>query len=60
MIAAIHRAVIKVLNVSEVRTHFLEVGTSAVGSQPEEFAAFLRREVESIADVVKKLKLGEK
>jgi hypothetical protein len=31
-----------------------------VGNQPEEFGAFLKSEVESIAQVVKKLKLGGK
>jgi tripartite-type tricarboxylate transporter receptor subunit TctC len=60
IIAVIHRAVIGALNTPEVRKRFLELGTSPVGNQPGEFGAFLKSEVESIAEVVKKLKLGDK
>jgi len=60
VIAAIHRAVIGALNTPEVKRRFLELGTSPVGSQPGEFGAFLKSEVESIAQVVKKLKLSDK
>ena len=60
VIAVIHRAVIGALNTPEVKKRFLELGTSPVGSQPEEFGAFLKSEVESIAQVVKKLKLSDK
>jgi tripartite-type tricarboxylate transporter receptor subunit TctC len=60
VIAVIHRAVMGALNTPEVRKRFLEMGTSPVGSQPDEFGAFLKSEVESIAEVVKKLKLTDK
>ena len=60
VIAVIHRAVIAVLNTPEVRKRFLEMGTSPVGSQPDEFGAFIKNQVESIAQVVKKLKLSDK
>jgi tripartite-type tricarboxylate transporter receptor subunit TctC len=56
----IHRAIIAVLNTPEVRKRFLEMGTSPVGSQPDEFGAFIKNQVESIAQVVKKLKLSDK
>jgi tripartite-type tricarboxylate transporter receptor subunit TctC len=36
------------------------MGTSPVGSQPDEFGAFIKNQVESIAQVVKKLKLSDK
>jgi tripartite-type tricarboxylate transporter receptor subunit TctC len=60
VIAVIHRAVITVLNSPEVRKRFLEMGTSPVGSQPEQFGVLIRNEVESTAELVKKLKLSDK
>jgi len=60
VIAVIHRAVTGALNTAEVRRRFLELGTSPVGSQPGEFGAFLKSEVESIAEVATKLNLSGK
>ena len=60
IVAVIHRAVVGALNSPEVKKRFLELGTSPVGSQPEEFGALIKNEVESIAQVVKKLKLSDK
>ena len=60
VIAVIHRAVIGALNTPEVRKRFLEMGTSPVGSDPEQFGALIKNEVQSIAEVAKKLKLGDK
>ena len=60
VIAVIHRAVIAALNTPEVKKRFQELGTSPVGSQPEEFGAFIKSEVESTAELVKKLKLSGK
>jgi len=60
VIAAIHRAVVNALNSPEVKKRFLELGTSPVGNQPEEFGALIKNEVESTAELVKKLKLSDK
>jgi tripartite-type tricarboxylate transporter receptor subunit TctC len=60
VIAAIHRAVVNALNSPEVKKRFLELGTSPVGNQPEEFGALIKSEVESTAELVKKLKLSGK
>jgi len=60
VIAAIHRAVVNALNSPEVKKRFLELGTSPVGNQPEEFGALIKSEVESTAELVKKLKLSDK
>jgi len=60
VIAVIHRAVVNALNSPEVKKRFLELGTAPVGSQPEEFGALIRNEVESTAELVKKLKLSGK
>ena len=60
IVAVIHRAVVGALKSPEVKKRFLELGTSPVGSQPEEFGALIKNEVESIAQVVKKLKLSDK
>lgn len=60
VIAVIHRAVIAALNTPEVKKRFQELGTAPVGSQPEEFGAFIKSEVESTAELVKKLKLSGK
>ena len=60
VIALIHRAVIGALNTPEVKKRFLEMGTSPVGSEPEQFGALIKNEVESIAAVAKKLNLNGK
>jgi tripartite-type tricarboxylate transporter receptor subunit TctC len=60
VIAVIHRAVVNALNSPEVKKRFLELGTSPVGGQPEEFGALIKNEVESIAELVKSLKLSGK
>ena len=60
VIAVIHRAVVTALNSPEVKKRFLELGTAPVGNQPEEFGALIRNEVESIAELVSKLKLSGK
>jgi tripartite-type tricarboxylate transporter receptor subunit TctC len=60
IIATILNAVVTALNSPEVRNRFLEMGSTAVGSRPEEFGAFLKVEVGSIADIAKKLNLSGK
>jgi tripartite-type tricarboxylate transporter receptor subunit TctC len=60
VITTIRNAVVTALNSPEVRNRLLEMGSTGIGSRPEEFGAFLKTEVESIADVAKKLDLGGK
>jgi len=57
-IAAIHAAVAAALKTPEVSKRMAEMSSAIIGNQPEEYAAFLRSEVDSIAAVVKKLKLS--
>jgi tripartite-type tricarboxylate transporter receptor subunit TctC len=56
-ITAIHNAVLAAMNSPEVSKRMAEMSSNAVGSQPEEFGAFLKSEVDSIAKVVTKLNL---
>jgi tripartite-type tricarboxylate transporter receptor subunit TctC len=58
IIATIRNAVVTALNSPEVRNRLLDVGSTGVGSRPEEFGVFLKSEVEGIANVAKKLNLG--
>ncbi|HEY1289761.1 MAG TPA: tripartite tricarboxylate transporter substrate binding protein [Burkholderiales bacterium] len=60
VIATIHRAVVGALNSPEVKKRFVELGTAPVGNRPEEFGALIKSEVESYAELVKKLKLSGK
>ena len=56
-ITAIHNALIAALKSPEVSKRMAEMSSNAVGSQPEEFAAFLKSEVDNIAKIVTKLNL---
>ena len=56
----IRNAVVTALNSPEVRNRLLQTGSTGIGSRPEEFGAFLKTEVESIANVAKKLNLSGK
>jgi len=58
IVTAIRNAVVTALNSPELRERLLQMGSTGVGSRPEEFGAFLKAEVESIASVAKKLNLG--
>jgi tripartite-type tricarboxylate transporter receptor subunit TctC len=60
VIATIRNAVIAALNSPEVRNRLLEMGSTGIGSRQEEFGAFLKTEVESIANLAKKLNLSGK
>jgi len=60
IITTIRNAVVKALNSPEVRNRLLQTGSTGIGSRPEEFGAFLKTEVESIANVAKKLNLSGK
>ena len=56
-ITVIHDAVVKVLKTPRVEKRLADMGSTGIGSEPEEFGAFLKSEVGSIANVVNKLNL---
>jgi tripartite-type tricarboxylate transporter receptor subunit TctC len=60
IIATIRKAVVAALSSPDVRNRLLEMGSTGIGSEQEEFGAFLKTEVESIADLAKKLNLSGK
>jgi len=60
IITTIRNAVVTALNSPEVRNRLLQTGSTGIGNRPEEFGAFLKAEVESIANVAKKLNLSGK
>jgi tripartite-type tricarboxylate transporter receptor subunit TctC len=53
IIALLNEALVKVVRSPETRSQFEALGADPVGSSPEEFAAFLRRDMERYAVVVK-------
>jgi tripartite-type tricarboxylate transporter receptor subunit TctC len=57
-VTAIRNAVVTALHAPEVSKRLTEMSSNVVASQPEEFAAFLHHEVDSIAKVVAKLNLA--
>jgi tripartite-type tricarboxylate transporter receptor subunit TctC len=56
-INAIHKAVLTALHSPETAKRLTEMSSNAVGSQPEEFGAFVKSEVDGIAKLVAKLNL---
>jgi tripartite-type tricarboxylate transporter receptor subunit TctC len=56
-VAAIHKAVLAALHSPEVTKRMAEMSSNVVGSQPEEFGAFVKSEVDGIAKLVAKLHL---
>jgi len=56
-ITAIRNAVITVLNAPEVSKRLVDMSSTVIGSQPEEFGAFVKNEVDTLAKVVTKLNL---
>jgi len=44
---------VKVVHTPEIQTQFLALGADPVGSSAEEFAAFVRRDMEKYAKIVK-------
>jgi len=53
IIARLNDAVVKVVRSPEIRSQFAALGADAVGNSPEEFATFVRRDMERYARVVK-------
>ena len=53
IIARLNEAVVKVVRSPETRAQFTALGADAVGSSPDEFAEFVRRDMEQYARIVK-------
>jgi tripartite-type tricarboxylate transporter receptor subunit TctC len=53
IITRLNDALVKVLHTPETRSQFAMLGADVVGSSPEEFAAFVRRDMAKYAKVVK-------
>ena len=55
VIARVHQAIAKALSVSEVRERILALGADPVGSSPDEFGAFIRKEIATWSKVIKEV-----
>ena len=53
IVARLNEAVVKIVRSPEIQAQFTALGADAVGNSPEEFAAFVRRDMERYARVVK-------
>ncbi|MGH8635299.1 MAG: Bug family tripartite tricarboxylate transporter substrate binding protein [Burkholderiales bacterium] len=53
IIARLNEALVKVVRSPEIQAQFAALGADAVGNSPEEFAAFVRRDMEKYARVVR-------
>lgn len=53
IIARLNEAVVKVVHTPEIQAQFLVLGADPVGGSAEEFAAFVRRDMEKYAKIVK-------
>lgn len=53
VIARLHAEVAKIMRMEEIKVRFADLGADAVGSTPDELAAFLRAEMSKWAEVVK-------
>jgi hypothetical protein len=53
IVARLNDAVVKVVRSPEIQSQFAALGADAVGNSPGEFAAFVRRDMERYARVVK-------
>jgi len=53
IIARLNEAVVKIVRSPETQSQFTALGADAVGSSPDEFAEFVRRDMEQYAKIVK-------
>jgi tripartite-type tricarboxylate transporter receptor subunit TctC len=53
IVARLNEAVVKVVRSPEIQAQFAALGADVVGNSPEEFAAFVRRDMEKYARVVR-------
>ena len=49
----LHAAILKAINTQEFKDYLAKEGSVLVGSTPEEFAAFMRRDVEKLTPIIK-------
>jgi len=55
VIERLHQALAKALSIPEVRERMVTLGADPVGSSPEEFAAFIRKELATWSKVIKEV-----
>ena len=55
VIARLHQALAKALALSEVRERILALGADPVGSSPDEFGAFIRKEIATWSKVIREV-----
>ena len=55
VIGRLHQALAKALSIPEVKERIVSLGADPVGSSPEEFAAFIKKEIATWAKVVKEV-----
>lgn len=53
VIARLHTEIAKIMRMEEIKAKFADLGADAIGSTPDELAAFLRAEMTKWAEVVK-------
>jgi tripartite-type tricarboxylate transporter receptor subunit TctC len=53
IVARLNEAIVKTMRSPEVQKQFIALGAEPVGNSPEEFAAFVRRDMEKYAKVVR-------
>ncbi|HEX6006232.1 MAG TPA: tripartite tricarboxylate transporter substrate binding protein [Burkholderiales bacterium] len=54
IIARLNAAVVKVLHTEDMRAQYAKLGAEVVGSSPQEFASYVRRDIAKYADIVKR------
>ncbi len=57
IVMAIHSAMLTALNNPTVKRRLNDLGFVPIGNQPEEFAAYIKREIERLGRIVRKFKL---
>ncbi|MEO8442920.1 MAG: tripartite tricarboxylate transporter substrate binding protein [Betaproteobacteria bacterium] len=55
VIAQLNQALVKVLSIADVKERIIGLGADPVGSSPEEFAAFIKKEIATWAKVIKEV-----
>ena len=58
VVSRLHGEIVKILNMPDVRARFTSMSFDVVGDKPEEFQAFIRREVAKWGKVVKALSIS--
>lgn len=56
-VETIHRAALAVLNKAQVSRRLSDLGYVSIGDRPEEFAAYIKSEIEKLAKIVRELNL---